>query len=331
MTMAATSVASALPPLYFGKLPSRGDFVRSAGQASLIASIDRWQSQVMDRLAVGPRWKLIYDAAPALPFAIVGTGSKVGLAGYWMASQDASGRRFPFITASAFDLPRPRDAAHLAPLVLGRTWTRLEQVARVAHAAADLAHAHGSLNAPMDVLMQESAAQACLAGFAETHTVASLEQMLAACGNRLDVRQSTLALGLLLQPAMVHGASRLNKLLCLPLVKDPAMRPVIAAWWLSLVLGFFQRHAVEFALFMTPVENRPHLLLGFQGASAAAFHAVIERDLLAEQGVFLHASEWVEEEVGRDHGLRKLSNYMRDPGLSLMQVLHTYREVFLGV
>ena len=52
--------------------------------------------------------------------------------------------------------------------------------------------------------------------------------------------------------------------------------------------------------------------------------------LLAEQGVFLTDSEWVEDEVNADYGLRKLSNYMRDPGLSLSQVLSTYREVFLG-
>lgn len=316
--------------LYFGKVPSRGDFVRSAQHPALIQSLDIWQSQAMDRLAADPRWKLIYDAAPAMQFAILGTGSEVGLAGHWLASQDASGRRFPFITAAAFDLAAPRAFAPLGPLALSRLWARLEQVARVAHAATELAHAQASLTASLDVDVNPSSAHAALSDFLETHTVASLEQMLSAAGSRLSLRQATLALGMLLQPAMSQGAAKLNKVLCLPLVQDTALRGAVASYWLSLVLGFFQRHAVELGVFMAQVDGRPHLLLGFHGASAASLHAVIDPALLLEQGVFLTHSEWVEDEVNADYGLRKLSNYMLDPGLSLAQVLRTYNEVFLG-
>ncbi|MBL3002210.1 DUF2094 domain-containing protein, partial [Klebsiella pneumoniae] len=78
-------------------------------------------------------------------FAVLGTGSRVGLAGHWMASQDASGRRFPFLTACALAVEAPRLTVPLAPLALSRLWSRLEQVARVAHAATDLAHAQASL------------------------------------------------------------------------------------------------------------------------------------------------------------------------------------------
>jgi type VI secretion system protein ImpM len=316
--------------LYFGKVPSRGDFVRSAGQPGLIAGLDKWQAQTMDRLAADPRWKLIYDAAPTVQFAILGTGSKMGLAGHWVASQDASGRRFPFITAAAFELDAPRAFAGVAPLALSRLWSRLEQVARVAHAAADLEHAQASLTGSLDVAVNPTLAQGAFADFLDTHTVASLSQMLAAGGSRLDLRQATLALGLLLQPAMAQGAAKLNKVLCLPLVSDLAMRSAVAAYWLTLVLGFFQRHAVELGVFITTVEGRPYLLLGFHGASASSLQAVIDPALLSQQGVFLGESEWVEGEVDADYGLRKLSNYMRDPGLSLSQVLSSYREVFLG-
>ncbi|MGC4061691.1 MAG: type VI secretion system-associated protein TagF [Aquabacterium sp.] len=316
--------------LYFGKVPSRGDFVRSAQHPALIQSLDTWQSQAMERLAADPRWKLIYDAAPAVQFAILGTGSQVGLAGHWLASQDASGRRFPFITAAAFDLALPRAFAPLGPLALSRLWARLEQVARVAHAATELEHAQASLTASLDVDVSPSSARASLDDFLETHTVASLEQMLAVAGSRLSLRQATLALGMLLQPAMSQGTARLNKVLCLPLVQDTALRGAVASYWLSLVLGFFQRHVVELGVFIAQVDGCPHLLLGFHGASAAALHTVIDPALLAEQGVFLIDSEWVEDEVNADYGLRKLSNYMLDPGLSLAQVLATYNEVFLG-
>jgi type VI secretion system protein ImpM len=326
------SVLSSSPTelLYFGKVPSRGDFVRSAQHASLIDSLDIWQSQTMDRLAIDPRWKLVYDAAPATQFAILGTGSSVGLAGYWLASQDGSGRRFPFITAAAFDLPQPRDFVMVAPLALSRLWARLEQVARVAHAAVELEHAQASLNGPLNVDVSLASAQRSFADFLDNHTVASLEQMLAASGTRISIRQATLALGLLLQPAMTQGAAKLNKVLCLPVVRENAMSGAVASWWLSLIMGFFTRHQVEVGMFVATLDGRPQLVLGFQGASALTLHAVIDPALLADQGVSLLDAQWVEDEVDADYGLRKLSNYLRDPGLSLAQVLSTYREVFLG-
>lgn len=317
--------------LYFGKVPCRGDFVRSAQHAALVERLDAWQSQTLERLSVDPRWKLLYDAARPLSFAVLGTGSRVGLAGHWMASQDTSGRRFPFLTGCALTLDSPREAVPLAPLALARLWSRLEQVARVAHAATDLAHAQASLEAVIDADLHADEARAVLADFLASRTVASMEQMLSAAGHRLSVREATLALGLLLQPAMTQGAARLNKVLCLPLPQDPTARGAAACWWLAMVLGFFARHEVELGLFVAGVDGLPHLVVSFQGASPAALHGLIDPPRLVEQAVFLRDLAWVEDEVTGDYGLRKLSNYLRDPGLSLAQALNVYNEVFLGV
>ncbi|WP_422838029.1 type VI secretion system-associated protein TagF [Aquabacterium sp.] len=317
--------------MYFGKLPSRGDFVRSPHHANLIDLVDRWQSQTMERLSADPRWKLTYDSAHPIQFAVLGTGSNVGLAGYWMASQDASGRRFPFVTAASFDLTLPTQFASLAPIALWKTWSRLEQVSRVAHAATDFAHAQASLHAPMPVNVNLSGARVVLQDFLDTHTVASLEQMLASGCGRLVMRQAILALGLLLQPAMTMGASRLTRVLRLPLPADAGKRGWVAAWWLSLILGFFARHEIELGVYLTVHADGPQLLLGFQGASAATLHAVMDPVVLSAQSVSLQQSEWVEGEVQSDHGVRKLSNYLLDPSLSLAQALSSFQEVFLGV
>ena len=317
--------------VYFGKLPSRGDFVRSAHHSALIEHLDRWQSQTMERLATDPRWKLRYDAAPNVQFAILGTASRVGLAGHWRASQDASGRRFPFVTACSFDVSTPRAFPDVAPVALSRVWNRLDQVAGVAHAATDLVHAQASLQAPVPHEVQEPAARNALQEFLDTHTVASLEQMLAASGVKVSLRQATLALGLLLQPVMSQGAARLTKALCLPLVNDTSLRGPVAAFWLSLVLGFFRRHDVELGLYLVGHEGQTWLVLGFQGASAATLSTLIDPHTLAQEAVSVNQADWVEDEVQADYGLRKLSNYLRDPGLSLSQALATYQEVFLGV
>lgn len=329
--MSAISLNPSTDLLYFGKVPSRGDFVRSAAHGTLIESVDRWQSQTMERLAIDPRWKLIYDAAPPVQFAILGTASQVGLTGHWLASQDSAGRRFPFIVACAFDLDQAREFADVAPLALSRLWARLGQVARVTHAATDLAHAQASLQAPLAAELDVPAAGAALHDFMATHTVASLEQMLAASGVRMSVRQAILALGLLLQPVMSQGAGRLNKALRLPLVGDAALRGLVASFWLSLVWGFFSRQEVELALHVVSHDGVSQLVLGFQGASAATLSTVIDPHALDQQAVSVTDAAWVEPEIQADYGLRKLSHYLRDPGLSLAQALRTYREVFLGV
>lgn len=316
--------------LYFGKLPSRGDFVRTTQHANLVAGLDQWQSRTLERLSLDPRWKLVYDAAPDLPFAIVSTGSRAALAGHWQASQDSSGRRFPFITAAAFEWSQPRDAAVLAPMMLAAVWVALSRAGRAARVATEHADAQASLLAVQPQAMSAERARAELLAFLDTHTVAGLEQMLAASGSRISVRQAVLALGLLLQPALTQGGARMGKLLRLPLAADPARQTPVASWWLLLVLGFFQRHDVELALFLDLHRGPPHLLLGFQGASASTLGAVIDPQAPGHEGVGLDQAEWVEAEVAQDVALRKLSTYLSDPDLSLWQAVRTSQEVFLG-
>lgn len=316
--------------LYFGKLPSRGDFVRSTQHTSLVADLDQWQSRTLERLSADPRWKLVYDAAPELPFAIVSTGSRVALAGHWQASQDTSGRRFPFITAATFDWPSPRDAAVLAPMMLAAAWGALSRAGRAARGATEHADAQASLHAVQPQAMTAERARAELLTFLDTHTVSGLEQMLSASGTRLSLRQSVLALGLLLQPALTQGGGRMSKVLRLPLASDAARQMPVASWWLLLVLGFFQRHDVELALFLDLHRGPPHLLLGFQGASASTLEAIIDPQAPGREGVSLAQADWVETEVANDAGLRKLSTYLSDPELSLWQAVRTSQEVFLG-
>ena len=325
-----TAPTTSVDVLYFGKLPSRGDFVRSAQHPAMLEVLDRWQAQTLERMATDPRWKLIYDEAPALAFAILGSGSHVALAGHWLASQDTSGRRFPFVTAGAFDLKKPQQSAVLAPIALDGLWHQLATRGQSARHAADLADVQARLQAPLEHAPDFEAARDRLESFLDVHSMASLGQILNAGGRRLSVRQAVLALGLLLRPALVQGGSRMSKLLCLPLPLEPSLRACVASWWLMLIMGFFTRHVVEFGIFLPVREGLPQMLLGFQGASAAALEAAIDPGVLARHGVTLNELDWVEDEAQADVGLRKLSTYLQDPALSLTQAVRTFQEVFLG-
>lgn len=94
-----TNVSQSAQISCFGKLASRGDFIRTTANPALLATLDRWASQAMELLVSEARWKQLYDAAPPLDFALVGTRSRIVIAGHLRVSQDASQRRFPFMAA----------------------------------------------------------------------------------------------------------------------------------------------------------------------------------------------------------------------------------------
>jgi type VI secretion system protein ImpM len=321
--------------LYFGKLPSRGDFIRSDRHHPVMQNLDDWMSQTMERLTPDPRWKLTYDGASPVDFAILGVRGGKALAGHWLASQDASGRRFPFVSASVIDIDAPARFVPQAPVALGSEWGELAMAARrgalQGSEGGELDEGVGALlTRPAQSPLPLASADDRLQSFMDQHSVVSLEQMLMAAGTRLSVRQALLALGLLLQPVISQGAQRLSKGLCLPLPRDAGLQSDVAAFWLSLVIGFFERTDTELALFMLTGAQPPMLVLGFQGASAATLHAVIDPEVRERDAVHLDESDWVESCVDEDWGLKKLSNYLKDPSLSLQQARQTYREVFMG-
>ena len=76
------STVIASPATCFGKIPSRGDFVKGAGQHQLISVLDRWVSQTMELLSEDPAWKTAYDGACPVDFAFIGARSRLSVVGH---------------------------------------------------------------------------------------------------------------------------------------------------------------------------------------------------------------------------------------------------------
>jgi type VI secretion system protein ImpM len=321
------------PQLYFGKLPSRGDFVRSAHAPALIQLLDRWLSGGVELLAADPLWKTLYDRAEPVRFAFLGSRHSRGLVGHLIASQDASGRRFPFITATTFESAEPLPFLARSPLALARIWSLLDRNARQAHAAADatpvLAEWH---DAYLPLVGEPAAYDASFTDFCEMQTVGSLQAMLAGAGHVVNVRQLVLGLGLLLQPVLASGENRLERGLLLPLPTEPLYAPVVAAYWLDLVAGFLGRAAFELALFQPQASaGQPHFLaIGFEGNSPKSLHALLDPEQMSSVYIDCRLAEWVEDLLSQDYAVHKLSSYLQQDGLSLGQAALTFKEVFLG-
>lgn len=215
---------------YFGKLPSRGDFVKSANNVQLLDTLDRWLAQGMELLAEAPDWKTTYDNWKPVQFAFLGSQSKLAIAGTLMASSDLSSRRFPFLTAAAMEVERPINFIARSPIALARLWTRAGQQMLSLGTAEDATEGLRLLAEGQHGVETGAATQshdASFSDFIDFQTVAGLEQMLRAEGHNICLRRTLLALGTLLQPVMANGSSRLEKGLTLPFQPDqgiPAMQ-----------------------------------------------------------------------------------------------------------
>ena len=317
---------------WFGKVPSRGDFVRSQVHGALTQMIDTWLTQGLDQLSTDPRWKQIYDQGNPSSFAFLGIHSRVGLAGHLIPSVDASGRRFPFVATGSFSVETPQSFLPAAPVAMTTLWNALEGLGRRACAAEDLAPVLAEASQWMlSIETDERPSDAQLGAFVESQTLGSFQSLLQANHPAVDLRQILLALGLLLQPVPSSGVSRLDKGLRLPLPGDPLYQSLVASWWLHLITPFISRGDFELLIFIPrAAAAQPVLSIGFAGGSASTLLAMLDDDRCDDALITLDAPDWVESHCNDDYGLRKLSSYLQQPQLSLVQASRTFNECFLG-
>ncbi len=327
-----TRKLSPLTLAWFGKLPARGDFVRSTVHAQLTGMLDRWLTQGMEQVASDTSWKSSYDEVTPTHFAFLGTQGRVALAGHLVASADASGRRFPFVMAGMFDVPASSQGfLACAPTALTRVWSRLEALSAEACApGANLAPLLADMaGTALNVDTDPDSYRPAFADFLAEHTVGSLEAQLRQAGHALSLRQTLLAIGLLLQPVSAQGVAQLERGLRLPTTQDPVYRPLVCSLWLALVTPFVYRHDCELAVFVRSAPA-PELVVGFNGASARTFRALIDRQAGTEDLIGVDQAEWVESMLDQSYGVRKLSSHLEQPDLPLQAAFDGFLETFLG-
>jgi len=308
---------------YFGKIPARSDFVKLAHDAAAISMLDDWLAAVMQRLPSNARWKIDYDAMAPVSFAFVGPGRRHAVAGHLVASHDAPGRRFPFLTMRTLDVADPPAFLSRCVLAFAPLWTFLEAAAPQVLAACDPApHLQGISEAAIAL----GEADAALAGFLAGATVGSLSDLL----DGLDASRTILALGLLLQPVMHSKPAQVDKSLVLPLPDDAALRAQVAAFWLELVAPFVRRTGFDLALFLTRLDGRPVLVIGFCGAAAQTLRAIVDPLVGAEQQVRFADLGWIDEQLGLDVDVRALASYLDQPQLPLKMARELFLKTFIG-
>ncbi len=319
------------PLIYFGKLPSRGDFVRSTRDGNLTQTLDRWITGSLEQLAVVPDWKQHFDALPAVEFIVAGSRSSTILTGRIVASRDSSGRRYPFLIARSVRSDTPLDMLPNLPLCLLPAWVAMEQLIQSAQNATDIDEALERIDlAQLNIETDLAGIEQRRNDYLRATTVSQVQQMLIASGNHTNLRQSIVAVGLLLMPLLTSGPAGATKGLALPLPGNASAAMQIASFWLSLIGPFLARADHEISLLRTNLAGRPALLLNLNGVSASSLESVFNPTLAYESNIDLCEAEWTEDYIASEYPLNKLSSYLTHPELSLAQALTTFLEVFLG-
>ena len=315
----------------FGKVPTRGDFVKGPSQHKLIGMMDHWMSSCMELLSDDPRWKTTYDEAPAVDFAFVGPRSRVSVIGHLTPSRDASGRRFPFLTVATIER---NDALMLrcAPAGLSHPFSILRDVARSAIDGRDLEEILvelGDLNsaAEFELALRSDP----LGHFVRRTSLEALGEMLGPRHSADSVRRTILAIGLLLRP-LLGNATPIGKAIALPLPSDERNRNLAAGLWLYLVSAFLRGSSFELQVLIGYGQEEARMVIGFNGASPKTLLAVLSPTTVSDTVVSLDDPEWIDghDDLVHDYGVAKLASYLGQPAITLEAAINTFREVFLG-
>lgn len=316
---------------YFGKLPTRGDFIKATDNMPLVTILDDWLTQAMTLLSADLRWKITYDAVKPMHFAFIGPRRRRAIAGHLIASRDQAQRRFPFLTMSAMEIEEPSGFVARSPMVLSRLWNSLERQTTDVISAADPTALLQTLSSTIiDIKLGALAYDATFTDFLDIQTIGSLDLMLAQAGFRGTSRQTLLALGFLLQPVMESGSSRLEKSLVLPLPTDPMYRYLVASFWMHIITPFLLRADFELALFFTHTDKNHAMIIGFSGASPGTLHAIMDTQVGLEHHIGFEDAQWVEEQLETDYRINKLSSYLDQPSFSLKSALDSFHTGFIG-
>jgi type VI secretion system protein ImpM len=315
--------------LYFGKIASRGDFVKSVSHGNVVSLIDHWVAQGMELLIAAPAWKAYYDNAGSVDFLFIATRSKHVICGCLIPSSDASSRRFPFIAATLFETDATMAFLPISPLALERHighQRALVHHASKTHDAVDTLEQLGDM--PLESKPLAANVVEPLKAFLADTSLTELARYLSLEDGPSAVRRLLLALGCLLQPFLTNYAAPPQKGIALPLPRDPVRISLVKALWLHLISRFLKRADFELSVLSCIHYGKSKLIVTFNGTTPSTFHALFDEQATQEHLIDVTDSAWVEDYVRQDPAIVKLSSYLEHADLNLQQMLDTFHQSF---
>lgn len=252
-------------PSYFGKIPTRDDFVGSGNaDHALLRHVDKWLGLCMSELARHLGWQAAYDTAQPFDFLVASRDNASIVCGRATPGRDHFGRRSPLMGTLRVDVARPLAFAATAPLAFEQAW---QGIGAGLDAIMVLPRDNtGALPAGEACTVQTSARnlQASLGDYLATESSTSLDALLGAAGHENGVVPVARALLRTMTAVRMRPQAHIERGLVLPLPADPIRRDRVAAFWLDLILTGLGSRDIEIAALLTQ-EPGPRLIVSFDG------------------------------------------------------------------
>lgn len=103
MTLSFLKSKPALQHIVFGKLPTQPDFIRFNAAHPAASELDGYLQEALHGLSLESDWTTCFDQSGATDFVMSTRDQRYTLVGSLVASQDATGRRYPMVAATALN------------------------------------------------------------------------------------------------------------------------------------------------------------------------------------------------------------------------------------
>lgn len=314
---------SSYPLIYFGKLPSRGDFVRSRTHSNEINIIDHWVSEAV----VNTEHSLARISC--IKFSHIDTLSNQIITGVLVSSHDSSQRHYPLIGFSQMWLEKPKSWMNYLPIKSASIWKTIHQSLVVAKTQSNDIQATDLLN-NCQISINENAST----HYYDFINKITLDDIARLTGqNKAQFIEQLIATGLLFLPILTKGFNGLNKTICWPLTSDEESSINLATFWQDLLHGFYQPHELHLNTYLYKGLEQYQMALSFSEPSGQLLNELpvsMQDTINPDRWVMMDKCDWTHGYIDEDIGLSRFNKLLLQDALYLYDTRQLFKKVFLA-
>ncbi len=338
---------TALPLIYFGKIPSRGDFIRSSNNI-LMDTFDNWISLVLKNLSYNnpAQWKNDYDSLKPVNFAFFGKSSKHVLIGSMIKSYDSSGRRFPFLCGISQKISSVPVSFEWLPLYFSDVWqatqswlsdfisgqhSNQQQLAHIIEADPN-EKILNSNNTYINVKNNYDADKNSYTEFLQKIDLLKFAESLDGKFSTFKLKQRILATLMLIEPLSdLDSFQNINKGLHFPVSNSKISTfKYQLQFWYDMLLPFFKKRTnEELSIFQyqNSITAEHELGFNFDNKSDEMLYSILSNNS-NEYLIDFKNTDWVNNNILNYPNFVKLSSYLDNDDLKLTHLRNSLFENF---